>query len=240
MTEARRSSRFVWLRIGAAILVVGVLIAAGTVLDVQPRLQALLEAIEGLGSVGYMVFICAYMLACILFIPGSVLTLGAGAVYGVVIGSVLVSVASTLGATAAFLVGRYLARDWVAGKIAGSEKFKAVDNAVGTEGWKIVVLTRLSPVFPFALLNYAYGLTKVRLRDFFFASWIGMLPGTIMYVYVGSLAKSLSTLGSDGEGSGRSGMQWALYAVGLIATVGVTLYVTRIARRALGSVHQAV
>ena len=171
-------------------------------------------------------------LAC-LFLPGSILTLGAGVVFGVVKGSIIVSFASTLGATVAFLVGRYLARGWISGKIEGNAKFKAIDDAIGREGWRIVALTRLSPIFPFNLLNYAFGVTRVPLVQYVLASWIGMMPGTIMYVYLGSLAGSLATLGGASGGQARTPAQWALYAVGLLATVAVTVYVTRIARRAL-------
>jgi uncharacterized membrane protein YdjX (TVP38/TMEM64 family) len=143
-----------------------------------------------------------------------------------------------MGAVAAFLVGRYLARDWVARKVEGNSRFAAIDRAVGEAGWKIVGLTRLSPVFPFNLLNYAYGLTKVSVRDYFLASWIGMIPGTVMYVYFGTVAGSLATLGAGGgtgggvEGEAAVG-QLALRLVGLLATVVVTVYITRIARRAL-------
>jgi uncharacterized membrane protein YdjX (TVP38/TMEM64 family) len=116
-------------------------------------------------------------------------------------------------------------------KISSNEKFQAIDDAVAREGWKIVGLTRLSPVFPFNLLNYAYGLTRVSLRDYFFASWVGMMPGTIMYVYIGSLAGEVAKLGS--EGRTRTSAEWALYIVGLIATVVVTVLITLIARAAL-------
>jgi uncharacterized membrane protein YdjX (TVP38/TMEM64 family) len=102
---------------------------------------------------------------------------------------------------------------------------------VGREGFKIVLLTRLSPVFPFNLLNYAYGLTGVSLKDYVLAS-IGMIPGTIMYVYIGSLAGSLATLGT-GTPPTNPAIQWTIRIIGLIATVAVTLYVTRVARRAL-------
>ena len=120
---------------------------------------------------------------------------------------------------------------WVAAKVSGNERFTAIDDAVGREGWKIVGLTRLSPIFPFNLLNYAYGLTNVSLRHYFLASWIGMFPGTVMYVYIGSLAVSLATLG-EAERS-RTTAEWILYAVGLLATVVATVFVTRLARRAL-------
>jgi len=224
--------RFI-IKLVAAVAVVAALLAAGSLFDIQTRMHMLLHTIDSLGAVGYAVFFGVYVFACVFFIPGSILTLGAGAIYGVITGSILVSVSSTVGAAAAFLIGRYLARNWVATKIQGNPKFAAIDNAVGNEGWKIVGLTRLSPVFPFALLNYAYGLTKVRIRDYFLASWIGMLPGTIMFVYIGSLAKSLSSVGADCEDCERSAMQWMLYGVGLIATVGVTIYVTKIAKKAL-------
>jgi uncharacterized membrane protein YdjX (TVP38/TMEM64 family) len=178
-----------------------------------------------------VIFVLVYVAATVLFLPGSILTLGAGALFGVVKGSIVVSISATLGATAAFLVGRYLAQDWVARKIEGNPRFKAIDEAVAHEGWKIVGLTRLSPVFPFNLLNYAFGLTRVSLRDYFFASWIGMMPGTVMYVYLGSLAGDLAAVGA-GQG-GRTPAPWALYVVGLLATVTVTVYVTRLARAAL-------
>jgi uncharacterized membrane protein YdjX (TVP38/TMEM64 family) len=231
--DGRKKGLPVWLRAVLVLAAVGLVITAGSVFDFQSRLHSLLHHIESMGATGYGIFFAVYVAACVFLIPGSILTLGAGAIYGVVTGSILVSLSSTVGATAAFLVGRHLARDWVAGKIRGNDKFAAIDNAVGREGWKIVGLTRLSPVFPFALLNYAYGLTKVRLRDYILASWLGMLPGTVMYVYLGSLAKSLSAVGADCPDCERSALQWALYALGLVATVAVTVVVTRVARRAL-------
>jgi len=232
-TNNRNKGVPVWLRAVLILLAVIGLITAGALFDLQELVLNLLNYLENLGPLGYVIFFVAYVAACVLFIPGSLLTLGAGAIYGVFAGTILVSVSSTIGATAAFLVGRYLARDWVARKIRGNAKFAAIDNAVGVEGWKIVGLTRLSPVFPFNLLNYAYGLTTVRLRDYILASWIGMLPGTIMYVYLGSLAKSLSSLGADCPDCERTALQWTLYGLGLVATIAVTILITRIARRAL-------
>jgi uncharacterized membrane protein YdjX (TVP38/TMEM64 family) len=214
-----------------ALVVVAVLALLWYREAVQGLLRQTLASIAGLGPWGPVLFVLVYIAATVLFLPGSILTLGAGFVFGVVKGSVVVSVSATLGATAAFLVGRYLARDWVARKIEGNPRFRAIDEAVAHEGWKIVGLTRLSPVFPFNLLNYAFGLTRVSLRDYFFASWIGMMPGTVMYVYLGSLAGDLATVGA-GQG-GRTPAQWALYVVGLAATMAVTVYVTRLARAAL-------
>jgi uncharacterized membrane protein YdjX (TVP38/TMEM64 family) len=197
----------------------------------QTLLREALQWVNSLGSVGAIAFIGIYILATVAFLPGSILTLGAGVVFGVVAGSVYVFVGATLGAAAAFLVGRYLARNWVAQKIAGNDKFRAIDEAVGREGFKIVLLTRLSPVFPFNLLNYAYGLTGVSLKDYVLGS-VGMIPGTLMYVYIGSLAGSIATIGTDSQPTNPT-IQWAIRIVGLIATVAVTLYVTRVARKAL-------
>jgi len=194
---------------------------------VQDLLKAALDWIGKLGPWGPVIFVGLYVVATVLFIPGSVLTLGAGAVFGVALGSFSVSISATLGATAAFLVGRYLARDVIARKIQKNEKFATIDQAVADEGWKIVLLTRLSPVFPFTLLNYAFGLTRVKLSHYVLASWIGMLPGTVMYVYLGSLV-------NFGAGHRRRTTgEWVLYGVGLLATVTVAVFVTRLASKAL-------
>lgn len=212
-----------------ALAIVAALLAA-RYFDAPNLLRTGLEAIARLGAWGPVLFVLLYVAATVLFLPGSILTLGAGVVFGLARGGVIVSISATLGATAAFLVGRYVARDWVAGKIEGNPKFKAIDEAVAREGWKIVGLTRLSPVFPFNLLNYAFGLTRVSLSHYVIASWIGMMPGTVMYVYLGSVAGSLA---GAGGGTSRTPAEWALYAVGLAATIGVTVHVTRLARRAL-------
>jgi uncharacterized membrane protein YdjX (TVP38/TMEM64 family) len=216
--------RWKWLLYLAAAVAVA---TAVRYLPMQELLKRALDWIAELGPWSALIFIAVYVLAAVFFIPGSVLTLGAGAVFGVVWGSVYVSIGSTLGATAAFLVGRYLARDAIARKIEGNERFDAIDKAVATEGWKIVGLTRLAPVFPFTLLNYAFGLTRVKLWHYVLASWIGMMPGTVMYVYIGSLAQA-----AVGERTRTTG-EWVLYGVGLLAAVIVTVLVTRIARQAL-------
>ncbi len=197
----------------------------------QILLRNALQWIDGLGAVGPLAFILLYIIATVAFLPGSIVTLGAGVVFGVVMGSLYVLIGATLGATAAFLVGRYLARGWVAKKIAGNNKFRAIDEAVGREGLKIVLLTRLSPIFPFNLLNYAYGVTGVSLKDYFLGS-VGMIPGTIMYVYIGSLAGNIATIGTEAQPD-NPGVQWAIRIIGFIATVAVTVYVTKVARKAL-------
>ena len=208
------------------VAVVAAIVSGLFYFDVRALLRDSLAWVEQLGPWGPVLFVLIYIVAAVLFVPGSALTLGAGAVFGVGLGSVLVSLGATFGATAAFLVGRYFARAWVAKKIEGNAAFAAIDRAVAAEGWKIVGLTRLSPAFPFSLLNYAFGLTRVSLRDYVVASWIGMMPGTVMYVYIGSLAR----VAGDRT---RTPGEWALLGLGLVATIAVTIFITRIARTAL-------
>ncbi len=224
-------------------LVIGLLVAVGLFLiarqfgfvsTVQTFFQNTLEGIEDLGPLGPIIFIGLYIVSTVLFLPGSILTLGAGAVFGVVLGALCVVVGATIGANVAFLIGRYLARERVAKMIEGNAKFAAIDRAVGREGWKIVGLIRLSPAFPFNVLNYAFGLTQVSFIDNLIGT-LGIVPGTIMYVYIGSLIGSVAQIGA-GEGADdpqAATVQWIIRIVGLIATVAVTVYVTKIARKAL-------
>ena len=221
---ARSGSGWKWLLfLGVAVALIG----AGNYFHAQELIRQALSWVGGLGGWGAVAFIAIYIVATVLFVPGAVLTVGAGALFGVVRGSLYVSVGSTLGATCAFLVGRYLARNAITRRMDGNARFAAIDEAVARQGWKIVGLTRLSPVFPFTLLNYAFGLTRVKLRDYVIASWVGMMPGTVMYVYLGSLARAATGVRSRTPG------EWALYVVGLLATIAVAILVTRIAKRAL-------
>jgi uncharacterized membrane protein YdjX (TVP38/TMEM64 family) len=228
---ANQGNRRSWTRAGITLLAVLALFVALRMLPVRELLEPFLAWVAGLGPWGGVLVVLAYVVVSVLLLPASILTLGAGFIFGVLKGTVLVWFGATLGATAAFLVGRYLARDWVARKLGGNPKFRAIDEAVAREGWKIVGLTRLSPVFPFNLLNYAFGVTKVSLRGYVLASSVGMLPGTLMYVYFGSLAGSLAGVGT--EDRSRSAAEWLFYGLGLLATLAVTLYVTRLARNAL-------
>ncbi|MGQ0635584.1 MAG: TVP38/TMEM64 family protein [Planctomycetaceae bacterium] len=200
------------------------------------RLASWLEGTRQWGAWGPIAVGAAFVPACLFFLPGSPLTLIGGFAFGATLSGLAatvaaVSIGSTLGASLAFLAGRYLARDWVETKVSTSSRFRAIDAAVATQGWKIVLLTRLSPVFPFNLLNYAFGLTAVRFRDYVVASWIGMLPGTLMYVYLGSTARQLADVVAGRVE--QNAAQQALYYFGLAATVVATVYVTRLARRAL-------
>jgi uncharacterized membrane protein YdjX (TVP38/TMEM64 family) len=191
----------------------------------------LLEIVQSAGYWAPLLFIAVYILACLLFLPGSLLTIGAGFIFGFVEGVVIVSIGSTLGAGAAFLFARTLMRDFVARKVAHLPRFAVLQQAVKREGFKIVLLTRLSPLFPFNLLNFAFGLTTVSFRDYLLASWMGMLPGAVLFIYIGSMIRSLSDL-SSGK-SAANPAQTFLLVFGLVATVLVTVLLARIARKAL-------
>jgi len=187
--------------------------------------------VESAGAWGPVLFILGYALAVVAFVPGSLLTLAAGAIFGLTRGVAYVFVAAVLGSSAAFLIARYAARAAIERRIAGNPRFAAIDRAIAAQGRRIVLLLRLSPVFPFNLLNYALGLTRVRFADALVAS-IGMLPGTFLYVYYGKLAGDVAAL-AGGAPVPRDAGYWAVLAIGLVATVAVTAVVTRIARRAL-------
>lgn len=201
--------------------------------SIQQLIQNVLLHIDNLGPWGPIALIAVYVVATVAFISGGLLTLGAGALFGLGKGALYAFVGASLGATAAFLVGRYLARGWVAKKIEGNTMFKAIDEAVGDEGFKIVSLTRLSPVFPFVLLNYAFGITSVSLRDYVLG-FIGMIPGTFLYTYIGTTAGDLAQLFTGGDRA-KSPAEIAFLIVGLIATFIVTVIITKTARQALNA-----
>jgi uncharacterized membrane protein YdjX (TVP38/TMEM64 family) len=219
-----RRRRRVLALVALALAVVAV-IQYNVLSRVQGALVAALHWLEHLGWWAPVVFVLLYIASCVGFLPASILTVGAGAAFGVLTGSILVSIGATLGASAAFLVGRYLARDWVRGKIGHRPAFIAIDKAVAEEGWKIVFLTRLAPVFPFFLLNYAYGLTRVPLRHYVVATWLGIMPGSTLFVYLGSLAKA----GAENN----SPMRWVTRGFILLTAIIAMVYLAKIAKRAL-------
>ena len=207
------------------LIVIGIIICQ-VQFDLIQTIPKLIQWIESLGIIGMSLFVLVYILACILLIPGSPLTVGAGAVFGFWKGLILVSIGSTLGAAAAFLISRYLTREFIERKLNKSHKFSAMDMAITREGWKIIFLARLSPIIPFFLLNYALGLTKIRLHTYIISSWAGMIPGTVLYTYIGSLGKTILT-------AKRSPIDWVYLGIGLIATVSVTVLISRIAKKSL-------
>ena len=192
-------------------------------------LQAWLEdSVGDLGVWGPVAFALTYIVATICLFPGSILTLAAGAIFGLWVGFATVSVGSVCGAGLAFLIGRYLARAKVEAMARSNAKFHAIDEAISEGGWKIVALLRLSPAIPFNLQNYLYGLTDIRFWPYLLTSWLAMIPGTFLYVSLGHAAG----LAAASERR-RSTAEWILLTVGLAATFAVTAYVTRLAQRKL-------
>lgn len=214
-----------WL---SMLVILGALLTIIRSLPIDQALAAMNGWISGMGIWGPIVLAVVYVVATVLFIPGTILTLAAGALFGLGVGTVTVSVGSTLGASLAFLISRYVARDKVAAIARGNRRFGAIDRAIGDGGWKIVALLRLSPAIPFNLQNYLYGLTRIRFWPYVLTSWLAMLPGTFLYVYIGHVTKA--AVGSDRS---RTPGEWVLLAIGLLATAVVTVYITRLARRKL-------
>ncbi len=192
---------------------------------------AFAEWVDSLGFWGPAVFVLGYAAATLAFVPGSLLTMAAGAIFGLAKGTLLVFLGATVGSTFSFLVARYLARSAIERRLADRPRFRAIDRAVARQGLKIIFLVRLSPVFPYNLLNYGLGLTRVKLLDYVLACF-GMIPGTFLYVYYGKALGSLAAV-AGGAAPERGAGGWALLGVGLAATVAVTAFVTQIARRAL-------
>lgn len=220
-----------WWKLAAAAIVFAGLIVAAKYLGLQEGIRRVLQWIHDLGPAAPLAYIAFYAISCVFAIPGSVLTLAGGFLFGIGFGTVYVSIGATLGATLAFLVGRYLLRGWIVEKVGNNPKFKALDEAVGREGWKMVMLVRLCPLFPFPVTNYGFGITRITLGEYVLASWIGMLPAMVVLVYIGSLASSLANLGAGGRA--LTPLEWTLYGAGLVMAVIVTIYLTRVARRAL-------
>lgn len=219
------------VRVVAIVAVVAGLVALGRVFG--DRLPVFVEWVRGQGALAPVVFVAGYAAAVVVLVPGSLLTLAAGAIFGLRDGVAIVFVGAVAGASAAFLIARHLVRRPFERRLAGDARFAAIDQAVSREGRKIVFLLRLSPIFPFSLLNYGLGLTQVRFADYVAAS-IGMLPGTFLYVYYGKLAGDVASLAA-GAATPKGTGYWLVLGLGLAATVAVTVLITRLARRALAS-----
>ena len=220
------------LRVGLAIALLGALLFLAR--QAGSLIPNFVRWVDDLGFWGPAVFILGYAVATVAFVPGSLLTLAGGAVFGLAKGSLWVFVGASLGAISSFLIARHLARAAIEKRMAGNKRFAAIDRAVGEEGRKIVFLLRLSPVFPFVLLNYGLGLTRVRLVDYVVAC-LGMVPGTLLYTYYGRVLGEVAVL-AGGAAPERNTAYWITLAVGLVATLAVTTVVTRIAAKALKGV----
>ena len=225
MSESKSSSVSPWQwALGALLL--AALVAGWLLLPIKEWSDTFQSWIKDLGPWGWVIFAAVYIVGTVLLVPVSVLTIAAGLAFGLAIGFPLVVVSATIGATLAFLVARYLAHDKVESLMQKRPKFKAIQSAVSEGGWKVVALLRLSPVLPFNLQNYFYGITDVKLLEYVPATFVGIMPGTLLYVYLGAAGKAAS-------GEGGSTLKWVFFAIGLVVTVAVAVFVTKKAQAKL-------
>jgi uncharacterized membrane protein YdjX (TVP38/TMEM64 family) len=199
MSRKRAAPKSAIFRLIVLIAIVIVLFVAMKFLPVQESLRKFNAWVSHMGVAGIFIFIGVYAVATVLLVPGSILTIGAGFAFGLLKGFLAVSAGSTLGAALAFLVARFIARSRVEAIAKGNDKFQRIDKAIGKEGAKLIFLLRLSPVIPFNLSNYFYGLTGLRFWPYVLASWIGMMPGTLLYVYIGTAGKAALAVAAGGE-----------------------------------------
>ena len=211
-------------KVVVGVLALVALTAIWFLLPVREWIEGFRSWIETLGTLGVAVFVALYVGVTVVLGPAWALTLVAGLAYGAW-GFPLVVGSATLASVVAFLIGRNLARRRVTRLVERDRRLKALNRAVSEDGWKVVGLTRLSPVFPFGLQNYFFGVTDIGLAPYTLATLVGIMPGTALYVYLGSLGNAA------GEGGGA--LRWALLIAGLLATAAVVTLVTRRAQRAL-------
>ncbi len=224
-SSAPAGSRWRWVAL--AVLAIGVIVLWRLV-PADRLLDRLTDTVAGLGPWGPLLFGVAYVLAAVLLIPASALTLAAGALFGLAQGTLVVAIAATVAAAIAFLIGRYAARDLVEARAQRSPTFGAIDRAIARGGWKVVALLRLSPAMPFSLGNYLFGLTAVAFWPYVAATAVAILPGVFMYAYIGYVGRQVAA----GDATASTG-RWILLVAGLVATAVVTVYITRLARRSL-------
>lgn len=215
-----------WIAVLLFVITMSILSA---ILPVKEWIRAFIDWVQQLGPAGVIVFVLAYAVATVLFLPGWIFTVSAGLIYGIVGGTLVALSGAIIGATLAFLVARYLLRQNIEEITKKNPRFAAIDRAIGRDGWKIVGLLRLSPLVPFNLSNYFYGITSIRFVEYVVVSAIGMIPGTLLYAYLGAIGQA----SVSGGAAQRSGWQYVVLGIGLIATIAVTVYVSRIARNAL-------
>lgn len=213
------------------VLVVALALSLLLYFDLDDQLIEVLQWLESRGWQASLLFILIMAAAIVVLAPGVIFTMGAGFVFGVVKGTLLVVAGTVLGATIAFLIARYLIGERPSRWLMSHVKPANLGEIMKQEGWRMIMLTRLVPLFPFKLSNYFFGLTPVRLRDFVLGNFLGIIPLTVNNVYLGSIASDLATLGAmDSE---RTPTQWALYGVGFVLAVVAVIGLTRMARRAL-------
>ena len=198
--------------------------------DLQSHVKNLLEWIDSHGIWAPILFILLDILIVLFLFPGVLITMGAGFLFGVAKGSIYIIVATTIGAVLAFIFARYLFTEHTANYLRTKPRLSFINQLLETEGWKLVLATRLIPFFPFKLSNYLFGLTKFKLKDFFIGTFFGIWPITIFNVYVGSLTADISTLGAGTE---KTNIEWGFYIFGFLMTLLAVIYVGNRARHVL-------
>ena len=215
----------------SGLMLLGVAAAVTVAVLAKSEMKPILAWVAAWRGAASVPFILFYAFAALVLLPDSLLTIAAGAIFGLAKGLLLVSIGSMLGAAAAFFLGRSFARNWVRRRTERWPKFRALDRAISRHGFWVVFLTRLSPIIPYGLLNYTYGITTVRVRDYLLASWIGMLPASLLYVYAGTAAATLAAVISGRAPMARD--DDVLLWLGLVATIAVIGLLTYFARREL-------
>jgi uncharacterized membrane protein YdjX (TVP38/TMEM64 family) len=223
-----KQNRAPWSKLLVLMILVGGALVASRYIT-REQLLALIERARSVGWPGYVAFIFGYAIWCSLGLPGSLLSMGAAAAFGFWRGLGLVYLGANLAAVCGFLLSRYFARDWFTQVVGRHMALAQINRAVAESGWRIVMLTRLPPISPFGIVNYAYGLTPVSLRDYMIGTSIGMIPGTAAYIYLGTILTDLATR----THRTRTPFEWGLYICGFIITVVVCVYIVRMARAAL-------
>ncbi|CAD7702928.1 unnamed protein product [Ostreobium quekettii] len=226
------------VKLGLLVALVVAILVAFLGFGVHKRLDDFLEWLQDNKALGFFIFVAVYSLCTVLFVPGLILSLGAGFIFKIPLGMLAVWVAATIGQTLAFLVGRYLLRDWVAARTRNFKVWQGIEAAVEDEGWKIVGLLRLAPLIPYNALNYALGLTAVKFWHYFIASSIGILPGTALYVVIGSLAEDLSKI-TSGEGAIDTNVLIVTVVLTIVMVVVVVFLTTFYAKRAINKKLEA-
>ena len=184
-----------------------------------------LAAFEGLGVAGYALFAVVYVLAALLLLPEAMLTMLAGALFGTVWGSLFAWTFATIASFIAFLIARLVLRERIEKRVEKNKWLRAVNRALPKEGWKVVALARLSPLVPFGLQNYLFGVTKVHTRDYLAATALAIIPGTVVYAFIGATGRSLM--------EGGSPLKWTMLAVGIVATIILSVFLARITKKRL-------
>lgn len=219
------------LRTIALLVVVGGFLAVVALAPLRAWSSAFLNWVRDIGFAGPALLAAAYVPTSVFLVPVWWMTIGSGFAFGPIVGAVAASLGSLLGASVSFWLGRTIARELVERRVARSRKFAALDRAIADHGFKIVFLTRLSPLLPFNMLNYIFGASHIRFRDFALATWSGMLPSTLLYVWLGTTLQNVAAL-EEGRPTKRL-VNIFMGVLAVVATVAATLLITRISRRAL-------